>query len=434
MVATVVNRTFLMEEGTDGEFVTCPRCLAPFKLSEDREIPWHVPERSPEQECLGTGTLMLLEPLSGDDLTMYAAELGCEVHAGDKDKSGDPYVDHLEGVAQGVIVFAGPFAYDAIAAAWLHDAIEDHPALVSAEKLLTWGFPQSMIDAVLAVTKKAGENQEDYLERIVMAGETAMYVKLADVQHNTRPDRMAAVAKSKGDSTRTRLLKKYTPAKARLMLELGIIQTTEGQELATKPVGTGGTTTWSSTDHANFYSGKALVAGDWPAGWPDRIKEKVKGHDNRYVLEDGSVRGANVTLQYKVWTRHSRKPGVDKDWTPAQEQEETKELKTTYTSQPVTKGSWKSETTKAGAPKKEEKPAETGLISLTPVPPDEEEPSLARGAPRSICGMCGLDTYMVSSTFWKHTYDSLVKMTHVASKPTKERVDTLITKGLAIRG
>ncbi len=44
-------------------------------------------------------------------------------HAGQTDKAGRPYAEHLRAVAEGVRERGGD--EDQIAAAWLHDAVED---------------------------------------------------------------------------------------------------------------------------------------------------------------------------------------------------------------------------------------------------------------------------------------------------------------------
>ncbi|MET0870898.1 MAG: HD domain-containing protein, partial [Paeniglutamicibacter terrestris] len=83
-------------------------------------------------------------------------------HAGQVDKSGIDYITHPERVAAGVAQHGG--STEAIAAAWLHDVLED--CEVSAAELAHAGIPATVIEAVQAVTKIEGESLEDYCARI----------------------------------------------------------------------------------------------------------------------------------------------------------------------------------------------------------------------------------------------------------------------------
>ncbi len=58
------------------------------------------------------------------DLSVSEVEsIAREAHARQTDKAGRPYVEHLAAVAEGVRVRGGDDGQ--IAAAWLHDAVED---------------------------------------------------------------------------------------------------------------------------------------------------------------------------------------------------------------------------------------------------------------------------------------------------------------------
>lgn len=432
-------KTYLIDLNPETNRFTCPECGKPDRaLTKTGKIWDHDRPKSglhpKPAQCSASGARALTEPLSGAELVSQARELGRLVHATDKDKTGEPYEFHLAGVAQGVEVLAGFYA-NAIATAWLHDTIEDHPSMVSAEKLLKWGFPKEVVDAVVAVTKLSGEEQGVYLQRIIDAGDTAMLAKLADLLHNTRFDRLAAVAKAKGESTRVRLLKKYTPAKARLMLELGIIQTEEGQALATKPVGTatGGSWTSSNSDGSSNYSGKSLIAGDWPAGWSAPIQKKLKDHDNRYILEDGTAKIADPNKKYKVWSKHSTNAKAGKDWTPAQEKQPWE----TESEQKNPQMGKLLDQARSEGLKVTEKPEPKASTKLEPthtvtslVPKYAPEPVAAKNAPRSLCGYCGMETYKITSHFWKHINElpKDIKF-HTASRPTEQAVKKLLELG-----
>ncbi len=131
-------------------------------------------------------------------------------HAAQKDKAGRPYVEHLAAVAGGVRKRGG--GDEQIAAAWLHDAVED--GAVTEEWLARADLPQRTKDIVLAVTKRAGEAPEAYAARI-LATPGALLVKEADLAHNSDPRRAAAL----DPATRERLRLKYARMRALLGLD-----------------------------------------------------------------------------------------------------------------------------------------------------------------------------------------------------------------------
>ncbi|GAA2457426.1 HD domain-containing protein [Streptomyces glaucus] len=131
-------------------------------------------------------------------------------HAGQTDKAGRPYAEHLRAVAEGVRERGGDA--DQIAAAWLHDAVED--GVLSGQWLRRAALSSRTKDIVRAVTKRAGEPPEAYAARI-LATPGALLVKEADLAHNADPARLAVL----DEPTRTRLAGKY--ARMRALLGLG---------------------------------------------------------------------------------------------------------------------------------------------------------------------------------------------------------------------
>ncbi|MFE3434407.1 HD domain-containing protein [Streptomyces sp. NPDC059171] len=130
-------------------------------------------------------------------------------HARQTDKAGRPYVEHLAAVAEGVRVRGGDDGQ--IAAAWLHDAVEDDA--LSAEWLAGAALSQEVKDMVLAVTKRPGEELSSYTARI-LATPGALLVKEADLAHNADPARLAALA----EPVHTRLTAKYAQVRGLLGL------------------------------------------------------------------------------------------------------------------------------------------------------------------------------------------------------------------------
>ncbi|WP_405618051.1 HD domain-containing protein [Streptomyces sp. NBC_01511] len=132
-----------------------------------------------------------------------------QAHATQTDKAGRPYAEHLRAVADGVRARGG--SDEQIAAAWLHDSVEDDA--LSRAWLDAAALPRAVKDMVLAVTKVRGEDTEAYTRR-VLATPGALLVKEADLAHNADPGRLAVL----DEATRIRLTEKY--AEVRRLLGL----------------------------------------------------------------------------------------------------------------------------------------------------------------------------------------------------------------------
>ncbi|MGQ0839725.1 HD domain-containing protein [Actinokineospora sp.] len=130
-----------------------------------------------------------------------AIRIARAAHDGQVDKSGKPYIEHPLRVMNGVIG-----EHERMTAV-LHDVVEDTP--VTADDLAEAGCPPDVVAAVLAVSKRPGEGQADYLARVA-ANPIALAVKYADIADNSSPDRLAML----DEPTRTRLRAKYAAALA----------------------------------------------------------------------------------------------------------------------------------------------------------------------------------------------------------------------------
>ncbi|MFI6060310.1 HD domain-containing protein [Streptomyces sp. NPDC051286] len=149
-------------------------------------------------------------PASRSNPTLAEVEaIARTAHADQKDKAGRPYAEHLAAVAEGVRVRGG--TDEQIAAAWLHDAVEDE--VLSEEWLARAALPQQVKDMVLAVTKRDGEDLAAYTRRILATPGTLL-IKESDLAHNADPDRLAVL----DPATRTRLTAKYAQVRALLGL------------------------------------------------------------------------------------------------------------------------------------------------------------------------------------------------------------------------
>ncbi|MFF9812152.1 HD domain-containing protein [Streptomyces sp. NPDC014006] len=143
-------------------------------------------------------------------LTLSEVEaLARAAHAGQRDKAGRPYAEHLHAVAEGVRARGGD--PEQIAAAWLHDAVEDDA--LSARWLAGAALSDRTKDIVRALTKRPGESPQEYAGRI-LATDGALLVKEADLAHNAAPARLAAL----DPATRGRLREKYARMRALLGL------------------------------------------------------------------------------------------------------------------------------------------------------------------------------------------------------------------------
>lgn len=86
-------------------------------------------------------------------LTLAEVEaLARKAHAAQTDKAGRPYAEHLQAVAEGVRERGGDD--EQIAAAWLHDAVEDDA--LSEDWLREAALTPRTKEIVLALTKREG--------------------------------------------------------------------------------------------------------------------------------------------------------------------------------------------------------------------------------------------------------------------------------------
>ncbi|MEV6565383.1 HD domain-containing protein [Streptomyces kronopolitis] len=151
-----------------------------------------------------------MEPAPPPMLSLAGVEaLARRVHSGQTDKAGRPYAEHLAAVAAGVRERGG--SEEQIAAAWLHDAVED--GALSRAWLAGAALSQAVKAMILAVTKGPEEPVEEYTARI-LATPGALLIKESDLAHNADPERLAVL----DAPTRERLTEKYARVRALLGL------------------------------------------------------------------------------------------------------------------------------------------------------------------------------------------------------------------------
>ena len=133
-----------------------------------------------------------------------AMHIAWVAHRGQLDKGGSPYIQHPLAVASKMET------ENEIITALLHDVVEDSDFTIHSLELLD--FPKEVVDALKLLTHDPGVEYFDYILAL-KGNELAKKVKLADLEHNSRRDRLPDNPTEK-DRKR---LKKY--AHARELLE-----------------------------------------------------------------------------------------------------------------------------------------------------------------------------------------------------------------------
>src|SRR5690606_39107189 len=126
-------------------------------------------------------------------------------HRGQVDKSGVAYIEHPKRVS------ASLSELDEKIVGLLHDAVEDADDPEFIERMLRVFFPDQIIEAVLAVSRRGGESPDEYYAR-VRVNDLALRVKVADLNDNSSPGRLAKL----DTATQERLRAKYAHAREAL--------------------------------------------------------------------------------------------------------------------------------------------------------------------------------------------------------------------------
>ena len=134
---------------------------------------------------------------------LRAYKIACQLHAGQTDKAGRPYIEHLTRVLLRVQMDGGD-RFQQIAAL-LHDSIEDEKT--TADELLALGVPSEAVVLVQALTKREEQSYEDYLRGLI-GRYRVVTVKMADLDDNSDPERLELLP----ERQRMRLQAKYVQA------------------------------------------------------------------------------------------------------------------------------------------------------------------------------------------------------------------------------
>lgn len=149
--------------------------------------------------------------------TEFAARrIAIDAHRGQEDKAGFPYLTHparivAHLIATGRTTFGrrdGISLETVLAAAWLHDVVEDCPEWPLA-RVAASGLPEQVTGIVDALTHRRGESNMAYYQRLCQT-DGAPDVKRVDLLDNSDPARLALI----GDAaTVARLIGKYGVAR-----------------------------------------------------------------------------------------------------------------------------------------------------------------------------------------------------------------------------
>lgn len=109
-----------------------------------------------------------------------AIQLAFMFHDGQRDKGDYPYICHPLHVAEQMD------DEESTVVAILHDVVEDTTCTLAH---LSYFFPQSILDAIDAITRREDEEYFDYIHRVA-ENEIAKKVKIADLHHNLDESRL----------------------------------------------------------------------------------------------------------------------------------------------------------------------------------------------------------------------------------------------------
>jgi len=160
--------------------------------------------------------------LSYLDQVEVARRIATRAHDGQLDKIGVPYIEHPAMVVsflRAMPEFAALDAQtqsDAVAAAWLHDVLEDTDE--TAEALLAAGVSERAVSAVVVLTRTEDLTSDDYYA-VIKVLPVPLLVKTADLASNLAPERVAQL----DEHSRARLARKYRRALEVLGIDRSVI-------------------------------------------------------------------------------------------------------------------------------------------------------------------------------------------------------------------
>ena len=147
-------------------------------------------------QTVGPG--VILATMNEEELLEKAIGIAVEAHLGQRDRRGLPFILHpirvmcrLQNLREKTVAI-------------LHDVVEDTEWTLA--RLKESGFPQDILEALDSVTKREGENYEDFVKRSA-ANAMGRRVKMADLEDNMDLRRLRKVTEK--DNAR---MQKYVAA------------------------------------------------------------------------------------------------------------------------------------------------------------------------------------------------------------------------------
>lgn len=120
-----------------------------------------------------------------------AAKIAEEAHAGQRDKTGRPYIEHCRRVVDAVGTL------DQKAVAYLHDVLEKGKGW-NRERLERAGFGSAIVSAVEAMSRRDGEEDSTFVRRAA-SNPLALPVKRADLEDNLWQSRQIGASTTRYD-------------------------------------------------------------------------------------------------------------------------------------------------------------------------------------------------------------------------------------------
>lgn len=118
------------------------------------------------------------------ELNLKALWIADKAHMGQKDKAGQDYIYHPMRVADALANNKSLSLLDRTEgsiAGMLHDVVEDTD--ITINYLREHGFPENILFAIDCLTRREGENYQDFIVRCCQS-KIAMRVKIADLEDN----------------------------------------------------------------------------------------------------------------------------------------------------------------------------------------------------------------------------------------------------------
>lgn len=121
-----------------------------------------------------------------NELVRRALMIARTAHEGQRDKAGQPYINHPCRVSQS----RWCQGTEEQVVALLHDVLEDSE--ITAHELIVYGIPKRLVESIQCLTRQPNERYSDFIDRCC-SDPIAAKVKLADLEDNLDITRLEEV-------------------------------------------------------------------------------------------------------------------------------------------------------------------------------------------------------------------------------------------------